>query len=92
MMNAVANNIQLCITSQSRKMNSLAFILEFLFCFCIAYNFIETGKCRSRGAFRKRISAASLPIVRIGTVCNFAVASCNVTKRYPFFSKKRRKS
>ena len=48
MMNTVANNIQLCITSQSRKMNRLAFILECLFCFCIAYNFIKTGKCRSR--------------------------------------------
>ena len=30
MMNTVANNIQLCITSQSRKLNSLAFILECL--------------------------------------------------------------
>ena len=26
----------------------------------------------------KRISAASLPIVRIGTVCNFGVTTCNV--------------
>ena len=42
MMNTVANNIQLCITSQSRKMNNLAFfILECLFCFCIAKNFIN---------------------------------------------------
>ena len=28
----------------------------------------------------KRISAASLPIVRIGTVCNFGVTTCYVTK------------
>ena len=39
LMNTVANNIHLlCITSQSRKMNSLAFILECLLCFCNAYN------------------------------------------------------
>ena len=53
-MNTVANNIQLCITGQSRKMNSLAFILACLFCFCIAYNFIKTGKCRSRGCIPQK--------------------------------------
>ena len=35
----------------------------------------------------KRISAASLPKVRIGTVCNFDVTTCNVTKRCILFSK-----
>ena len=29
----------------------------------------------------ERISAASLPIVRIGTVCNFGVTTCNVNKQ-----------
>ena len=92
-MNTVANNIQLCITSQSRKMNSLTFILESLFCFCIAYNSIKTGKCRSNGgASPKSISAASLPIGCIGTVCNFGVTTCNVTKRCILCSKKRRKA
>ena len=53
----VANNIQLCITSQSRKMNNLAFfipVLDCLFCFCIAKNFIKTGKCRSRGCIPQK--------------------------------------
>ena len=35
----------------------------------------------------KRISAASLPIVRTGTVYNFGVASCNVTTRCILSSK-----
>ena len=92
MMNTVANNIQLCIASQSRKMNSLAFILECLFCFCIAYTFIRQESADPEVASPKRISVASLPIVRIGTVCNFGVTTCNLTKRCILSSKKRRKS
>ena len=70
-------------------MNSLAFILECLFCFCIAYNFIKTVRADPGGASPKRIFAASLPIVRIGAVCNFGVRACNVTKRCLVSSKKR---
>ena len=71
MMNTVANNVQLCITSQSRKINSLAFILECLFCFCIAYNFIKTGKCRSRGYIPQKNFCCIPPNSSHCTVCNF---------------------
>ena len=80
MMNTVANNIQLCTTSQSRKLNSLAFILECLFCFCIVYNFNKTGKCQSRSCIPKRISAASLPIVRIGTCVTLVLQLATLLK------------
>ena len=38
--------------TKSRKMNSLAFILECLF--CIDYNFIKTSKRRSRGCIPQK--------------------------------------
>ena len=66
-------------------MNNLAFILECLFCFCIAKTSLRQVSADPRVASPKRISAVSLPIVGVGTVYNFGVTTCNIIKRciYP---------
>ena len=78
MMNTVANNIQLCITSQSRKMNSLAFMLECLFCCCVAYNFIKTGKCRSRGCIPQKNFCCIPP----NSSLRYGVLQCSKLQRW----------